>query len=175
MTQLAWTAISQGPRDPGDMLRAASFSADMQYRYGLTRQWGTGGMVLFILLNPSTADAIVDDPTVRRCIAFARAWGYGGVYVLNIFAFRSTDPKALRRTPDPIGAQNDHALSSYAGFSSLHVAAWGVHGALWERGRAVRDTLGVLGYELHHLGLTQGGHPRHPLYLPKSTKPEVWA
>lgn len=168
--------LIEAPRDPevGDMLRTAHFSADMLYRYGLTRAWGPGGMVLFILLNPSTADAIVDDATVRRCIAFARAWGYGGIYIVNLFAFRSTDPKALRRTPDPIGVQNDHAISSYAEFSSLHVAAWGVHGALLLRGRQVFQNIVTLGYPLYHLGLTQGGYPRHPLYLAKSTKPEVW-
>ncbi|KKM82312.1 hypothetical protein LCGC14_1320870 [marine sediment metagenome] len=164
----------QRPQAAPDILRAAHFSPDMLYRYGLTRQWGPGGMVLFILLNPSTADAIVDDATVRRCIAFALAWGYGGLYIVNLFAFRSTDPRELLRVRDPIGAQNDHALSSYAEFSSLHVAAWGTHGALKERGRAVRDTLSALGYQLYHLGLTQGGHPRHPLYLAKSTKPQVW-
>lgn len=159
----------------GDIFRAAHFSPDRVYRYGLTRQWGPQGMVLFICLNPSTADAIMDDPTVRRCIAFARAWGYGGLYVLNLFAFRSTDPKALRRTSDPIGPQNDHALSTYAEFSSLHVAGWGVHGDLLGRGNAVKELLVAQGYRLHHLGLTQGGCPRHPLYLAKSTKPEVWA
>ncbi len=169
------TEISQGPEGPGDIARAAYFSDDMVYRYGLMRRWGPGPMVLFILLNPSTANAILNDPTVRRCIAFAKAWGYGGLYIVNLFALRSTDPRELRRARDPIGAQNDDALSSYAEFSELHVAAWGVHGALKERGRAVRDTLGVLGYQLHHLGLTQGGHPRHPLYLPKSTELEVWA
>ncbi len=156
------------------MLRAAHCSPDMVYRYGLTRQWGPQGMVLFILLNPSTADAIVDDATVRRCIAFALAWGYGGIYIVNLFAFRSTDPKALRRARDPIGAQNDHALVSYAEFSELHVAAWGVHGDLKGRDADVRELFSAQGYQLYHLGLTQGGHPRHPLYLRKSTKPEVW-
>ena len=169
------TEISQGPQGPDAMVRAAFFSADMVYRYVLTRRWGEGAMVLFILLNPSTADAIVDDPTVRRCIAFAKAWGYGGLYIVNLFAFRSTYPRDLRRVQDPIGAQNDHVLSSYAEFSDLHVAAWGVHGDLKGRDADVRALFSDQGYQLYHLGLTQGGQPRHPLYLAKTTKLEVWA
>jgi hypothetical protein len=123
--------------------------------------------MLFVALNPSTADATNDDPTIRRCIGFARSWGFGGVIVANLFAYRSTDPAGLRRVADPIGPRNDWWLSKLSGESELTIAAWGIHGSLLERDQAVLPKL----KNVHHLGLTRHGNPRHPLYLPKHARP----
>ena len=156
----------------GDMVRSAEFSPCGRYRYALRRQWGeTGaGEVCFILLNPSTADALVDDPTVRRCIGFARDWGYGGLRIGNLFAFRATDPKRLLAQDDPVGEGNDAALMALVAGAALRVAAWGVHGAHLGRGDAVRRLLPGL----RVLKLTRQGAPGHPLYLPRTARPVEW-
>lgn len=89
------------------MEKTAIISEDEKYRYQLSRCWDeTKPRILFIMLNPSTADANIDDPTIRRVISFAKSWGYGGVYVGNLFAFRSTDPKGLKQIADPVGENN---------------------------------------------------------------------
>ena len=99
------------------------------YRYLLTRTWDAQcERVVFIGLNPSTADATEDDPTIRRIIGFARSWGYGGVDMLNLFAFRATDPSDLKAAVDPVGPKNDRYLAEYTSRSHATVAAWGVHG-----------------------------------------------
>lgn len=156
----------------------ASLSPCGTYRYVLTRRWypktGTGS-VLWIMLNPSTADADQDDPTLRRCQTFARDWGYDGVTVCNLFALRSTDPKALARHPDPIGPANDEILDAMSQAPCLVVAAWGANGALYGRGLVVADRLAAAGVQLHALGTVRGNHPAHPLYIPADRKPEPWA
>ena len=151
----------------------AVFSKDRVYRYALGRTWAWGGdptYVAFIGLNPSTADENIDDPTVRRCIGFAQLWGYGGLVVLNLFAYRSTDPAQLFMVDDPIGCENDHYIKEYAAQSEIVVAAWGNMGKHLNRDMEIRTLLP----NLYHLGLTKIGCPRHPLYLPKTIKPEVW-
>jgi|SRR5690349_11377452 len=141
-----------------------------RYRFTLWRALPGGlGRVLFIMLNPSTAGARQDDPTIRRCIGFARAWGFARMDVVNLFALRATHPADLRRARDPVGAGNDRAIAAAARRADLVVAAWGVHGALAARDRAVRALLADR--PLHCLGVTRAGHPRHPLYLPAATRP----
>ncbi len=148
------------------MTRGARFSRDRRYRYALTRSWDRAKpLCAFVLLNPSTADARVDDPTIRRCIGFARRWGFGGVVVVNLFALRATDSRVLRRTADPVGPANDRALVRQASRASLIVLGWGTQGALGGRAEAVRRMLEPLGPKLRLLGRTRAGEPRHPLYV----------
>lgn len=149
-----------------------------EYRYALFRTWEpeahVSRQVNFIMLNPSTATSEVDDPTVRKCQTLARLWGAGGVAVTNIFALRSTDPKALYQHPRPVGVWNDPAIQVIAQTSMMAVAAWGTHGRLHGRGEAVRAMLAAMDVPLYHLGLTKEGHPKHPLYLKNSTPPRPW-
>ena len=150
--------------------RSAYFSPCKQYRYALWRMWGgITGYAMFVGLNPSTADATTDDRTVRRCIGFARAWGYSGLCMTNLFAFRATDPRIMQAEADPIGPDTDAWLCDTASQASLVVAAWGVHGVHRGRDRAVLRLLE--GYPLMCLGLTRDGNPRHPLFMPNYAKP----
>jgi hypothetical protein len=126
------------------------------------------------MLNPSTADAFQLDPTNRRCVGFAQAWGYGSMVTTNIFAFRSTNPAGLRTTKDPVGPENDEAILNAAKNADLVIAAWGTHGELQDRGNAVRGLLTEAGIELHVLRLTKAGHPGHPLYVSGDTVPTHW-
>lgn len=137
----------------------------------LTRVWAPGPrFCVFIGLNPSTADERVDDPTVRRCILYARAWGFDAMRMLNIFAFRATDPADMKAEPDPVGEGNDEALFQYTRDASMVVACWGAHGTYLGRGVKVRRMLEPT-VELHALALTKSGHPGHPLYLRADLKP----
>lgn len=153
------------------MHRSATFSPCRRYRYTLLRRWGDGPVCMFIGLNPSTADETQDDPTIRRCIRYAQGWGFGGLLMANIFAWRDTDPRGMKAAEDPVGPGNDHALRGAYKLSALVVAAWGAHGEHMGRGHAVRAMLP----RLHYLRLTKGGHPGHPLYLPASLRPVEWA
>lgn len=129
-------------------------------------------MCAFIGLNPSTADETQDDPTIRRCIRFTREWGYDGLVMLNLFAFRATDPKVMKAQTEPVGADNDEVLLKASRKVGLVIAAWGTHGEFKGRGDAVRRLLKDC--RLHHLGLSKDGHPKHPLYLKADTKPTLW-
>jgi hypothetical protein len=150
------------------MVGSAVFSACGRYRYVLRRSWDAAlPSVLIIGLNPSTADATADDPTIRRCIRFARDWGYGSLLVANLFAFRCTEPRRLRAVADPVGPRNNWWLARLGRQADLIVAAWGVGGALLERDVKVLRRLG----NIRCLGLTKAGHPRHPLYLPAAIRP----
>lgn len=124
------------------------------------------------MLNPSTADATSDDPTIRRCTGFARARGFGGLRVLNLFALRCTDPAEMKGAPDPVGPQNDvflrNAFARSVSEGSPVIAAWGVHGIHLLRDDAVRALAAECGVKLMCLGATKDGHPRHPLYVPRS-------
>lgn len=143
-------------------LKSAHFSACRRYRYDLWRRWADGPYCMFIGLNPSTADESADDPTIRRCIGFARTWGYSALCMTNLFAFRATDPKVMKSEEFPIGGhENDIALRSLADGAGVVIAAWGVHGAHQDRASAVIKMIP----KLHCLGLSKDGHPRHPLYL----------
>ena len=115
------------------------------------------------MLNPSTADALEDDPTIRRCIGFARDWGFGGIEVVNLFAMRATDPRELDRANDPVGQDNGRYLHRALLRSTLIVLAWGAHGSLRDRAAATRRV--VSRRRPRCLGLTRSGEPRHPLYL----------
>jgi hypothetical protein len=126
------------------------------------------------MLNPSTADAFQLDPTNRRCVGFAQAWGYGALVTTNIFAFRSTNPAGLRTANDAIGPENNEAIVTAAKNADLVIAAWGAHGELQDRGNAVHQMLGKAGVPLHMLRLTKAGHPGHPLYISGDTVPTLW-
>lgn len=158
------------------ILRAAELSPCRQYRYSLTRQWSSKRPTcLFIGLNPSTADELTDDPTIRRCIGFAHTWGYGKLVMANLFAFRATDPSTLLRVPEPIGPDNDRFLLSLCADAAMTIAAWGANGACVYRSGHVLNLLSDAGVKLYCLGKTKDGAPKHPLYLPKTTKPVPFA
>lgn len=162
---------------------SATISPCGMYRYNLSRVWDAEGRaVVFVMLNPSTADGTQDDPTIRRCVGFAKAWGYGGLVVVNLFALRATDPAELHRAVDPIGPQNDEHISA-ACFQRAAVCAWGVSVAkakrpvLRERAGVVRNLLRApeLSVSLNYLKLTDDGHPMHPLYLRADCVPRQFA
>jgi len=160
----------------GDAASVAVYSDCLAYRYSLIRVWDmTGPRVVFVMLNPSTATEVQNDPTVERCERRARALGFGGFAVANIFAFRATDPRVMRAVGDPVGPGNDAAILSLAGWAGgAVVCAWGTHGAHLGRGVAVEAMLRGAGHRLRHLGLTLGGAPKHPLYIGYDRQPEVW-
>lgn len=147
---------------------SAVFSSCGTYRYRLVRTWGDGPAVAFVMLNPSTADELDDDPTVRRCVGFARRVRAGGLVVVNLFAHRATDPSALYAAAwDAIGPENDSFITEAARAADTVIAAWGAHPLAENRGEIVRHLLAGLDVTVHHLGdLTRAGQPRHPLYLP---------
>lgn len=157
---------------PDTMTRNAEFSDDRVYRYLLRREWGAGPMLNVIGLNPSTADETVDDPTIRRCIRFARDWGYGGLWMTNLFAYRATDPAVMKSVMaqgiDPIGTRNNEFLYATARAAGKVLAAWGNHGAYHQRGVTVVNLLDV---DIDCLGETHTGQPKHPLYLPANSLP----
>ncbi|NVO56190.1 DUF1643 domain-containing protein [Rhodobacteraceae bacterium B1Z28] len=159
----------------GDAPSTAVYSDCELYRYSLTRIWNQKGhKALFVMLNPSTATEVQNDPTVERCERRARALGFGAFQVTNIFAWRDTDPRKMRAAADPVGPDNDAAILAGVDWSDQVIAAWGTHGAHLERGKAVEQLLRGTGQPLSHLGLTQGGHPKHPLYIAYSQQPELW-
>jgi hypothetical protein len=146
-----------------DMRSSAIFSSCRKYRYALTRTWvSRGRKVMFIGLNPSTADESSNDPTVRRCIGFAQRWGFQGMVLTNLFGYRSTDPSKLARLTDPVGAENDFWIEESRRTVDLVVVAWGARGSLHERDTAVLANL----TNASCLGRTLSGAPKHPLYLP---------
>lgn len=149
---------------------AAHIDPTGAYRYSLERRWAeTGPTAVFIGLNPSTADASQDDPTIRREVGFARSWGCARLLKGNIFALRSTDPKALYGHADPVGPENNRTLLLLAAQADHLVACWGAHGELLARGADVRKLLAA--YQLLAFGLTKAGHPKHPLYLRSDLRP----
>jgi hypothetical protein len=159
----------------GDAPSTAIYSDCERYRYSLTRIWEAGGRkALFVMLNPSTATEVQNDPTVERCERRARALGFGAFQVTNIFAWRDTDPRKMRAATDPVGPGNDAAILEGADWADQIVAAWGTHGAHLDRGPAVERLLREAGYPLFHLGLSKQGHPKHPLYIGYSQQPEPW-
>lgn len=159
----------------GQTVSEAVYSDCALYRYSLTRVWNPEARrIAFVMLNPSKADERRNDPTVARCEARARVWGFGAFRVINIFAWCATDPRDLRRAAFPEGRDNEATLVTSAGWADLLVAAWGVHGAHRGRGALTAKLLAGCGTPVHHLGLTKDGHPRHPLYLPFAQQPEPW-
>jgi len=158
-----------------DAPSTAIYSDCERYRYALTRTWDLDGKrVLFIMLNPSKATEVQNDPTVERCERRARALGYGAFQVTNIFAWRETDPHLMRKVPDPIGPANDQIILDGVTWADLVIAAWGTHGAHLDRNTAVTRILRKSGQPLHTLGLTKHGHPKHPLYISYTQQPIPW-
>jgi len=144
----------------------ATFSDCREYRYVLWRIWDDDKpKVMFIGLNPSTADEKTDDATIRRCIGFAESWDFGGIYMLNLFAFKATLPKDLKLAAQPIGEENDMYLTRYAEKSSLIIGAWGNHGVFLNRGSEVIEMFPAM----HCLKMTKMNQPAHPLYLRADT------
>lgn len=149
--------------------RQTVLSPSRRYRYCLWRTWGKapGDYVVFIGLNPSTADETLDDPTIRRCVGFAKRWGYESLCMMNLFAFRATKPAALYQAESPIGPLNDDFLSVLAKGATRVVACWGNHGSLQSRDVTVRNAQLVSSPLC--FGTTKAGSPKHPLYVPYET------
>lgn len=179
-----------------ELKRETIFSPCRRYRYTLWREWsmsyglplsgsnpiplrGSSGFVQFIGLNPSTADEVQDDPTIRRCVGFAKEWGFSAMCMTNAFAFRATDPKAMLSDPHPndvagrttLYSPNDHWITTIAREAGLIVAAWGKYGNHLGRGDEIRHLIS----NLHCLGVNSDGTPKHPLYLRKNTTPIPYA
>lgn len=134
------------------------------YRYVLLRLWdSTLPTVCFCMLNPSTADAGTDDPTIRRCINFAKAWGFGSLTVVNLFAYRTSCPRELKLAQDPVGPLNMYFVATAVQQAAITVAAWGIHGTKFA------DSVLPILRQPYCLGLTVAGQPRHPLYVPRQT------
>ncbi|OWU80826.1 DUF1643 domain-containing protein [Phaeobacter sp. 22II1-1F12B] len=160
----------------GDAPSVAVYSDCERYRYSLTRVWDPAGdKALFVMLNPSTATEVQNDPTVERCERRARTLGFGAFRVTNIFAWRDTDPRLMRAAADPVGPENDAAILEGAAWADRIIAAWGTHGAHLARGPEVERLLRQTGMPLFTLGLTKEGHPKHPLYIGYAKQPEPWA
>jgi hypothetical protein len=155
--------------------RQAAFSADRRYRWWLQRCWTPEQpKLLFIGLNPSRADAECDDPTLRRLLGFARAWGFGGLEVVNLFARCSSSPAVLRRSSDPVGAENNQWLQRSVAAADALWLGWGNGGAWRQRDQQVLDLLAPqlrADTPLLAVGLTASGQPRHPLYAPAAAQP----
>jgi hypothetical protein len=155
---------------------ACALSADEKYRYVLIRQWNLKKpCALWVMLNPSTATHTEDDATIRKCRGFSRRWGLGGMVVVNLFAFRTTYPRHLVETTDPVGPANDATIIEQAAHAERIVCAWGTHGVLHNRSETVlsfiqdrkrRDT------PILCLGKTQAGMPKHPLHIAYATELE---
>lgn len=159
----------------GGTVSTALYSPCETYRYLLTRVWDTDApRLLFVMLNPSTASELRNDPTVARCEARARAMGQGAVRVANLFAFRATDPRDLRAAPAPEGPENDRLLVESVQWADGVICAWGNHGTLLGRAALAEALLRQTGKPLLHLGLTAAGQPRHPLYVRKDRAAECW-
>lgn len=159
----------------GDADSVATYSDCERYRYALTRSWDSAGRrVMFVMLNPSTATEVQNDPTVERCERRARALGFGQFRVTNIFAWRATDPRNMRAAADPVGPDNDTAIAEGSTWADQIICAWGTHGAFLKRGPQVHELLRATGKKLFHLGLTRDGHPRHPLYVAYAHQPVEW-
>jgi hypothetical protein len=155
-----------------EVRKHATISECGKFRYRLWRKWGCGSPLLFIMLNPSTADANVDDATIRRCMRFARDENFGELEVVNLFAFRATDPKDLRRAGYPVGPENDKHIADAVRDSAAVCLAWGSAVAGLERPAIVLKLLRDLGVSrrLMCLRITRGGYPQHPLMLPSSCR-----
>ena len=150
------------------MEKKANISKDKIYRYTLSRTWdSTKPTVLFIGLNPSIADENIDDPTITRCINFAKDWGYGTLLMANLFAFRSTYPKEIYLIDDPIGKYNDHYILECVKQSDLIIACWGNNGTYMDREKIIKELVP----NLYCLQKNKNGTPHHPLRLPRDINP----
>lgn len=160
-----------------EMIREAEISQCGKYRYTLGRRWGERpGSVTWIMLNPSTADAEKDDPTIRRCISFTKRFGYDELVVVNLFAFRATHPLDLELAQNPVGPENPTWVKMACDASRLIVTAWGVlhHLRMPMYMEMLQEVLKKDDRVFNCLGVTKDGHPRHPLYVKGDTPLEVW-
>ncbi len=155
--------------------KGALVSGNGKYRYNLWREWEQPNTAIvkkswcvFIMLNPSTADGQLDDPTIRKCVGFARLWKYQKLVVVNLFAGRATKPADLFKMDDPIGSHNSHHIRETLDDAGIVVCAWGIHGGFMAQDKAVMGLLDEAGVTPYALGLTKDGFPRHPLYHPYS-------
>ena len=154
---------------------SAHYSPCETYRYGLTRIWDdASAKLLFIMLNPSTATELKNDPTIERCEQRSRALGFGGFRACNLFAYRATDPRDLKRAKEPIGPENLAYLLASARWADMILCAWGNHGAYLGMADAITALLLSKGHALYHLGLSKNGYPRHPLYIAYKNQPIPW-
>lgn len=156
---------------------SAAFDESGKYRYWLERHtpdyWqDLPNLCGFIMLNPSTADHEQDDPTIRRCMAFAQSWGYTRIVVTNLFALRATSPKELYKHPDPVGPENMSVLMDKAKLPGTVVCAWGAHGKFMDQGDKVLKALKTVINDIEYLKMTKCGQPGHPLYLKKNLIPQ---
>ncbi len=145
------------------------------YRYLLWREWESDNKtVSFIMLNPSRADAQINDPTITRCIKFAQAWGYGRLEVVNLFAYRTSKPSLLKQVTEPIGKDNDRYILETVLKSDKVILAWGNHGT-WQKRDSYTLELLKKHSHIYCLGITKKGCPRHPLYLNRATQPQIFS
>ncbi|BHH83661.1 DUF1643 domain-containing protein [Desulforhopalus sp. 52FAK] len=150
------------------MIKDAKFSDCRKYRYALWRIWDSEKpYAMFICLNPSTADETEDDPTIRRCINYAKHWGYGGLCMVNLFSFRATKPTDMKNTDDPIGPENDAFLIKFAKKAGVIVGAWGNHGSFMNRSSEIKKLIS----NIKCLKQNVSGEPVHPLYQKKTATP----
>ena len=169
------TLITRG-HDDGTRISEAVYSPCEKYRYALTRVWEPGGKrLLYIMLNPSKATELANDPTIERCERRARALGYGGFRVCNLFGLRETDPAKLKRAKRPEGPDNLAQIAAALEWCDAVLCAWGVHGAHLNQAEKVLEFLRASPKPHLTLGLTKGGHPRHPLYISYKITPQLWA
>lgn len=160
---------------PAEIQRSAQFDGTGIYRYRLTRLWNEALPELtFVMLNPSRADAQQDDPTLRRCIGLAVQWGYGGLVVVNLFAYCTASPQVLKAVVDPIGTNNDSHILHACQTAGPVLLAWGNWGKLYQRDRHVLELLNDNRDCLYCLGRNRTGQPRHPLYVPRTVQRQRW-
>ena len=171
-----WTDTQTIRRFDSDVARSwAVYSPCDHYRYSLARVWDpTKPKLTYVMLNPSKATEIRNDPTIERCERRARALGYGAFCVTNLFAWRATKPDDLRRADDPEGPSNADAIKDAAAWADTVVAAWGVHGTFRDQATPTRHLLRASKTPVFHLGLTKAGQPRHPLYVAYAQSPSPW-
>lgn len=154
--------------------KSAVIDSTGEYRYRLGRWWGSNksNFVNFILLNPSTADGDLDDPTVKACVALTKSQRvrYDGLVITNLFAFRATNPRVMRACPLPHGKANDKHILRVAKDAKAIVVAWGNRGTHCHRDREVLELIRPYKKKLFCLGLTKIGQPRHPLYVRRGTR-----
>jgi len=154
------------------MNSSAMLSDDGVYRYSLNRSWDKARpVVIFVMLNPSTADAKVDDPTIRRCIGYAKRWGFGGLFVVNLYALRATDPRELAEHADPVGPLNEVFVRQATKRCDV-VVAWGAHPMAVQRSKTIDLSRAK---SVTCLGVTKSGAPRHPLYVRADREREPWS
>jgi hypothetical protein len=171
------TLFDPAPDLEAEMASGAVLSTCGRYRYALRRSWAPGPMMTWVMLNPSTADATVNDPTIRTLISFGRAWGMGSLAVVNLFAWRATKPRDLLGVEDPVGPENAAAIARWVDLAHLVMVGWGNGPG----GRRMDDlmaqavaSLVATGHRLECLGTNANGSPWHPLFRSPTLRPQPW-